>query len=101
ETVVTDRVLVVMNKIRPGAIGPSPSAQVANSLERFGGITDPVMIPHDQATLDAAILSGKTLYDAAPKSPVRTAIGQMVASRILPASVKVSRRRWLRRATAS
>jgi MinD-like ATPase involved in chromosome partitioning or flagellar assembly len=101
ETVVTDRVLVAMNKIRPGAIGPSPAAQVANSLERFGGISDPVMVPHDQPTLDAAILAGKTLYDVAPKSPVRAAIGQLVSSRIVPPPVAEPRRNWLRRAKAS
>lgn len=101
ETVVTERVLVAMNKIRPGAIGASPAAQVANSLERFGGISDPVMIPHDQVTLDAAILAGKTLYDAAPKSAVRLAIGQLVSSRILPAPKAAPRRSWLRRAKAS
>jgi MinD-like ATPase involved in chromosome partitioning or flagellar assembly len=101
ETVVTDRVLVAMNKIRPGAIGPSPAAQVANSLERFGGIADPVMIPHDQATLDTAILAGKTLYDVAPKSPVRVALGQLVTSRILPPATVAPRRSWLRRAKAS
>jgi len=101
ETVVTDRVLVAMNKIRPGAIGPSPAAQVSNSLERFGGIVDPVMIPYDQVALDSAILSGKTLYDTAAKSPVRTAIGQLVSSRILPAPVAAPRRSWLRRAKAS
>jgi MinD-like ATPase involved in chromosome partitioning or flagellar assembly len=98
ETVVTDRVTVVMNKIRPGAIGPSPGAQVANSLERFGGITAPVMIPHDQASLDAAILSGKTLYDTAAKSPVRLAIAALVAARVLPAPAAPGRRNWLRKA---
>src|SRR5690606_9348702 len=101
ETVVTDQVLVVMNKIRPGAIGPSPAAQVSNSLERFGGIVDPVMIPYDQVAMDAAILSGKTLYDTAAKSPVRTAIGQLVSSRILPEPAAAPRRSWLRRAKAS
>src|SRR5690606_6165428 len=101
ETVVTDRVLVAMNKIRPGAIGPSPAAQVSNSLERFGGIVDPVMIPYDQVALDSAILSGKTPYDTAAKSPVRTAFGQLVASRTLPALVAEPLCSWLRPAKAS
>lgn len=97
ETVVTDRVTVVMNKIRSGAIGPSPAAQVTGSLERFGGITDPVLVPHDQATLDAAILAGKSLRDTAAKSAVRTAIGDLVGSRVLPRPVDAPRRNWLGR----
>ncbi|MEX1078714.1 MAG: regulator [Homoserinimonas sp.] len=97
ETVVTDRVTVAMNKIRPGAIGPSPAAQVTGSLERFGGITAPVLIPHDQATLDAAILAGKTIYDTAARSGVRTAIGELVTSRILPRPQEAPRRNWLGR----
>jgi len=101
ETVGTDRVLVAMNKIRTGAIGPSPAAQVANSLERFGGISDPAMIPYDRPTMDAAILAGKTLYDVAPKSAVRTAVGQLVSSRIVPPTVAEPRRSWLRRAKVS
>ena len=97
EALVTDRVTVVMNKLRPGAIGPSPAAQVTSSLERFGGITDPVLIPHDQAALDAAVLSGKTLFDTSAKSAARVAIGGLVASRILPEPVAAPRRNWLGR----
>jgi MinD-like ATPase involved in chromosome partitioning or flagellar assembly len=98
ETVVTERVTVVMNKIRSGAIGPSPAVQVANSLERFGGITRPVLVPHDQASLDAAILGGKTLYDTAAKSPVRLAIAELVGSRILPPAAVPRRRSWFAKA---
>lgn len=84
ELLETDRVTVVMNKIRASAIGLNPQSQVAQTLQRFGGILDPVLVPHDQAGLDAAILSGKTLADVAPKSPARLAIAQLVESRLLP-----------------
>ncbi|MHB1173036.1 MAG: AAA family ATPase [Lacisediminihabitans sp.] len=84
ETLETDRVTVVMNKIRSSAIGLNPFGQVAQTLQRFGGISAPVLLPHDQAALDAAILSGKTLLDVAAKSPTRVAIGQFVESRLLP-----------------
>lgn len=97
ETVLPERVLVVMNKIRAAAIGPSPAAQVTSSLERFGGITFPAMVPFDQAALDAAILSGKTLLDVAPKSPARVAIGAIVAERLRPGpEAKTAARRGLR-----
>jgi MinD-like ATPase involved in chromosome partitioning or flagellar assembly len=94
ETIIADRVIVVMNKIRAGAIGLNPAGQVAQTLARFGGITAPVLIPHDQAALDAAILSGKTLLDVAAKSPARIAIGQLVAARIrVPVAAPVPQRK--------
>lgn len=103
ETIETDRVAVVMNKVRAGAIGPNPGAQVAHSLERFGGITDPVLVPHDQAALDSALLSGKTLYDTAAKSPIRLAIGQLAVTRVLAPAVTPDRgeRSWLRKVRAA
>lgn len=84
ETLGTDSVTVVMNKIRASAIGLNPSGQVAQTLQRFGGITPAALLPYDQPALDAAILSGKTLPDAAGKSPMRVAIRQLVSSRVLP-----------------
>jgi MinD-like ATPase involved in chromosome partitioning or flagellar assembly len=97
ETIVTSRVTVVMNKIRASAIGLGAAAQVKQTLRRFGGISSPVLVPHDQAALDAAILSGKTLFDVAAKSPVRMAIGQFVAERILPQPAPVAKRARRRR----
>ena len=84
DVVDSERVTVVMNKIRSSAIGLNPSGQVQQTLQRFGGIVAPVLIPHDQPAMDAAILSGKTLRDVAGKSPARVAMGKLVASRILP-----------------
>lgn len=85
EMVEADRITVAMNKIRASAIGLNPSGQVAQTLQRFGGISSPALLPHDQPALDAAILSGKTLLDVAGKSATRVAICQLVASRLLPA----------------
>lgn len=98
ETLESDRVTVVMNKLRAGAIGPGPGAQVAQTLQRFGGITAPVLVPYDRPALDAAVLSGKTLLDAARKSPVSLAIGKFVAARLIPASAEAGPRwaRWRR-----
>lgn len=84
ETLTVEKLTVVMNKIRPSAIGLDAAGQVRQTLNRFGGIISPVLIPHDQSALDAAILSGKTLFDCAVKSPTRIAIGQMVRERIAP-----------------
>ncbi|MET4782172.1 regulator [Glaciihabitans sp. UYNi722] len=92
ETIVTSRVTVVMNKIRASAIGLGPATQVKETLQRFGGISSPVLVPHDQLALDAAILSGKTLFDVAARSSARLAIGQFVEERILPRQPTTTRR---------
>jgi len=95
ETVAEGRVIVAMNKLRASAIGLNPVGQVAQTLSRFGGIESAAMIPYDAAGLDAAILSGRTLGDAAPKSQVRVAIRDLVTSRLLPAGMR-GRARTLR-----
>jgi len=83
ETVQTDAITVVMNKVRASAIGVNPSGQVQQTLSRFGGIDDAVLIPHDLPALDAAILTGTTLAEVAPKSSARLAIRELVRTRIL------------------
>ncbi len=102
ETIETDRVSIVMNRIRSSAIGLDPAAQVGQTLRRFGGIVSPVLVPHDQAGLDAAVLSGRTLRDVAVRSAARAAIGQFVATRILPPGAVAPVRRFRRgRASAT
>jgi MinD-like ATPase involved in chromosome partitioning or flagellar assembly len=77
------RMIVVANKLRATAIGLNPGAQVRQTLARFGGIDDPVLVPHDQSGLDAALLSARTLAEAAPRSPTRLAMQELVKSRLL------------------
>lgn len=92
---VTDRITVAANKVRSSAIGLNPSGQVAQTLARFGGIESPVLVPWDQSGCDAAILSGHTLDEVAPRSPARLAMQQLVADRLLPARVAPVRRRFV------
>ena len=77
ELVEPDRVLTVINKLRSSAIGLNPAAQVRQTLARFGGIEAPVLVPWDPAGFDAALLSGRALLDAAPRSPARVAIREL------------------------
>lgn len=93
ELITTPRLIVVANKVRPGAIGLNPNGQVQQTLARFGGIEDAVLIPHDQPALDAALLSGRTLAEVAPKSPARVAIQELVRQRILPVPAPTKKRR--------
>ena len=93
DLITTTRLIVVANKVRAGAIGLNPNGQVQQTLARFGGIEDAVLVPHDQSAFDAAMLSGRTLADVAPKSPARAAMQELVRQRILPVAVPVKKRR--------
>jgi MinD-like ATPase involved in chromosome partitioning or flagellar assembly len=82
EAAATHDVTVVMNRVRASAIGLNPNGQVTRTLSRFGGIESPVLVPHDLAALDGAVLSGRTLADSAPRSAARLAIRELVTSRL-------------------
>ncbi|HEX7834934.1 MAG TPA: regulator [Pseudolysinimonas sp.] len=92
ETAAPDRVTTVMNKVRSSAIGLNPSAQITQTLARFGGITDPVLVPWDPAAFDAALLSARPLLDAAPRSAARVALRAFVRERF-DAPISLGRRR--------
>lgn len=77
ELVEPDRVLTVINKLRSSAIGLNPAGQVRQTLARFGGVEAPVLVPWDPTGFDAALLSGRALLDAAPRSGARAAIKQL------------------------
>ena len=79
ELVDADRVLTVINKVRPSAIGLNAVAQVRQTLARFGGIEAAALVPWDPAAFDAALLTGRTLLDAAPRSHARAAIRELSA----------------------
>jgi MinD-like ATPase involved in chromosome partitioning or flagellar assembly len=101
ETIDTDRVTVLMNKVRASAIGPGAFGQVRQTLQRFGGISNPVLVPYDQPAFDSAILTGRTIVDVAPKSPARAAVAEFVRERLLPQPEPPERRGWRRRRRAA
>ncbi|WP_174776820.1 MULTISPECIES: AAA family ATPase [Cryobacterium] len=106
DVVTTDQVSVVMNRVRASAVGLDPSGQVVSALRRFGGIESPILVPQDQASTDAAIVAGRTLRDAAPKSPARTSIRRFVRTELLPVPAPATGRRrresrWRRPAVAT
>ena len=85
ELVEPDRVVTVINKVRSSAIGLNPAAQVRQTMARFGGIESLTLVPWDPAAFDAALLSGRALLDAAPRSPARAAIRELAAQLRAPA----------------
>jgi MinD-like ATPase involved in chromosome partitioning or flagellar assembly len=88
ESVDADRISVVINKVRPDAIGFDHRRQILDSLERFGGIEDATLIPYDLAAFDRALASARPLREAAPKSPARVAIARL-AEALAPSSPTV------------
>lgn len=79
EHVTPDRVTVVINKVRSGVVGLDPAAQVRSTLERFGGLAPAHLVPWDPAGFDAALLSGRSLAEVAPRSPARAVIRKLAA----------------------
>ncbi|MDJ0349868.1 regulator [Cryobacterium sp. PH29-G1] len=84
EVTAGSTISVVMNQVRASAVGLNPRGQVAAMLLRFGGIESPILVPHDQGALDAAVLTGRTLRDASPRSPARASIRRFVDTVLLP-----------------
>jgi MinD-like ATPase involved in chromosome partitioning or flagellar assembly len=77
--VLTSSPVVVVNRVRASAVGPAPERAVRRALARYAGVDDPVLVPDDGAVLDDAVLRGRTLPEAAPSSPVRTAHARLAA----------------------
>lgn len=69
----------VVNKVRAAAVGADPQRRIAESLERFAGLSDLTFVPDDPAATDAAMLAGATLAESAPSSPARLAIRALAA----------------------
>ena len=76
--------IAVANRVRSGVAGLTPRAQVRQTLERFGGHTDIVVVPHDDRAYDACSLRAAPLCAVAPKSAARVAL-RALAERLAPA----------------
>ncbi|HYO86313.1 MAG TPA: hypothetical protein VES01_07680 [Dermatophilaceae bacterium] len=82
---------VVVNKIRAGAVGPSPQDRIQAALTRFAGVPACHLIPDDRPALDAVTLAGRTLTEAARTSPARLAIrglAEQLAEQLAAAHVR-------------
>jgi MinD-like ATPase involved in chromosome partitioning or flagellar assembly len=71
---VDRRVRVVVNRVRPSAVGSSPERRVTRALRQFAGVHDPVLVPDDPAAHDRALLRGVPLAQVATDSPARRAV---------------------------
>ncbi|MET1021503.1 MAG: P-loop NTPase [Arthrobacter sp.] len=72
---------VVLNKVRQSAVGRSPERQLRDAWERYGpAVPISAFLPADPVSSDAALLSGSLLLEAAPDSPLRRGIAELVCA---------------------
>jgi Flp pilus assembly CpaE family ATPase len=71
---------IVLNKVRPGSVRSSPSEELDEALQRYAGQPPAALLPMDLVACDAAMLAGRTLGAAAPRSPLRVAIAELAAA---------------------
>ncbi|GAA4346976.1 AAA family ATPase [Angustibacter luteus] len=70
--------VVVVNRLRAGPVGTNPGRRVRDALRRYADVSHPVLVVHDQASLDAAMLNGRTLAEHGRGSPIRQALQDLV-----------------------
>jgi len=92
ELVDPHRVRAVVGKVRQSAVGIGAAGQIRASLQRFGGIDEVTLVPSDPAACDAALLTARTLIDAAPRSPATAALRRFAADHLLDRPAKAPRR---------
>ena len=73
-TVASPSPTVVVNRVRASAVGSRPERRIREALSRFAGVDELRFIPDDPATLDGALLAGRSLAEAAPDSLVRQSL---------------------------
>ncbi|OFE14616.1 hypothetical protein BA895_09685 [Humibacillus sp. DSM 29435] len=86
--------VAVVNRVRGAAVGSKPEARIAESLLRFAGLDSVRFVPDDPATVDAAVLAGRSVVELAPDSAVSRAVADL-ATALAPwtRSRQVQRRR--------
>ncbi|MEO6997862.1 MAG: hypothetical protein ABI112_07245 [Terracoccus sp.] len=90
--------VAVVNRVRSAAVGSKPEVRIADSLLRFAGLESVRFVPDDPATVDAAVLAGRSVIEFAPDSAISRAVADLATalapwtrSRQAPRS-----RRWAR-----
>ena len=92
------RVRVVINRVRASVLGIDPRGQVRQTLERFAGIRDAVLIENDADAADLALLTARPVTMAAPRSALSRGIGELAdAIGFARAPATSAGPRWARR----
>ena len=86
ETIETARVQVTINRVRSSVLGIDPHGQVRQTLDRFVGVRDAVLIDDDADAADAALLTGRPVTHAAPRSALSRGIAELADRLVAPAA---------------
>jgi len=92
-TVASPSPTVVINRVRASAVGSRPERRIREALVRFAGLDELTFIPDDPATLDRALLTGRSLAEAAPDSAVRQCLLELASELCGVAAPQPGRRR--------
>ncbi len=99
ETVETANVQVVINRVRASVLGVDPHGQVRQTLDRFVGVRDAVLIDDDADAADAALLTARAVTHAAPRSRLALGVAQLSDHLVAPSAPARAglRQGWRRR----
>lgn len=84
------RLRVIVNKVRPAAMGVAPERAVHETLRRLAHVTPEACWPFDGRAADAALLEGRPLVDVAGRSRLRRRVQELALS-LVPQQAAVSR----------
>ena len=87
---------VIVNRLRPSSVPGDAEREIRLALQRYAGVGEVSFVPLDTGGVDAAVASGRTLHEAAARSPTRLALAGLAAG--LVGAPKPQRRRRGRRA---
>lgn len=91
--------IVVMNKVRAGAVGRAPERQLRDAWDRYGPVAGiNAFLPADAPAADSALLAGSLLLECSPESKLRAAIAHLVCAPVQqnPRSSVFSSTAWRR-----
>lgn len=71
------RVRVVINRVRASVLGIDPHGQVRQTLHRFAGVRDAVLIENDSDAADLALLTARPVTAAAPRGALSRGIAEL------------------------
>jgi MinD-like ATPase involved in chromosome partitioning or flagellar assembly len=99
ESVEGPNLQVVVNRVRASVLGIDPHGQVRQTLDRFVGVRDAVLIDDDPDAADAALLTARPVTHAAPRSRLALGIAQLADRLVAPVTPASSSRSpsWWRR----
>ncbi|WP_460774875.1 AAA family ATPase [Microbacterium sp. GXF7504] len=82
-------VTVVVNRLRPGAVGFDARGQIRRALERYVAVDEVCFLPDDARGTDAARLAARPAAEVAARSPLVSAVRRL-AEVVLPAPAETT-----------